>query len=60
MTATTMCVAHTFEVVQQVKVTAIVRLGNVNPTCRRCINISPNPKPQHYLHLWVRVDVVFL
>ena len=60
MTAATMCVAHTFEVIRQVKVTAIFRLGNVNPTCRRRINSSLNPKPRPYLHLWVRLGVVFL
>ena len=57
---TTMCIAHTFEVVGQEKVAAVVRLGDVDPDCFHLVNISPNPKPRPYLHLWGRVGVVFL
>ena len=56
--ASTMFVAHTFEVVQQAKVATVVRLGDINPVCRRLVNSSPNTKPRTYLHLWGGVGAV--
>ena len=44
--------AHTFEVVRQSEVAAVVRMGGVCPVCRRCVDGRPNTKPQPYLHLW--------
>ena len=60
VSATTMHVAHTFKVVQQGKVAAVIRLGYAYPVrcCR--VNISPNPKPWPYLHLWGGAGVVLL
>ena len=45
VTAATMHVAHTFEVVRQAKVATVVRLGDANPVRRRCVDGRPNPKP---------------
>ena len=55
-----MRVAHTFEVVKQANVAAIVCLGDVYPVCHHCVNGRPNPKPHPNLHLWVGVRVVIL
>ena len=60
VTTTTRCVAHTFEVVRQAEVAAVICLGNTHPFRRRCINFRPNPKPLTYLHLWGRMRIVFL
>ena len=55
-----MRVAHNFEVVQQAEMAAVVRLGYVDPFCRRRIDIIPNLKIPPYMHLWGGVRVVFL
>ena len=55
-----MYVAHTFEVLLQAKVAAVVHLGDVEDTYCCRIDRSPNPKPRPYLHLWGGVGVVFL
>ena len=55
-----MRVVHTSEVVQQEKVAAVVHLGDVYPTRCFLVNISLNPKPQTYPHLWGRVEFLFL
>ena len=60
LTAATMRVSHTFDVVRQANVAAIFCLGYVDPVRRRLVDRSPNPKPRPYLHLWVRVGVVLL
>ena len=55
-----MHVAHTFEVVQQAEVAAVVCLGYVYPFFCRCFDGRPNPKPRPYLHLWVGVWIFLL
>ena len=55
-----MRVAHTFEVLPQAKVASVVRLGNIDPVCRRLVNGCPNPEPRTYLQLQRRVGVMFL
>ena len=55
-----MCVAHTFDVVLQAKVAAFVYIGYFDLVRRHCVDRSPNPKPQPYLHLWGGVEVLFL
>ena len=56
----TMRILHTFEVVRQAEVVAVVRLGGAFPVCRRCVYGRPNHKPQPYLHLWGGVFIVLL
>ena len=58
--SSTMCVAHTFEVVLQKEVAAVVYLGDFYPILRRCVDGSPDPKPRPYLHLWGGVWIVLL
>ena len=60
VTAATMNVAHTFELVQQAEVAAVVYLGDVYPFRRRCVDVRPNPKPRPYLYLWGGVWIVLL
>ena len=60
VTATTMRVSHTFEVVQQAEVAAVVRLGDVCPICCRCVDGRTNPKTWPYFHLWDGVWIVLL
>ena len=38
----------------------VIRLGDVDLTCRLLGDRNPNPKPLPYLHLWGWVRVVFL
>ena len=58
--AATMRVAHTFDVVRQATVAAVVRLVYVDPICLHLVDCSPNPKPRPYLHLWGGVGVLLL
>ena len=55
-----MCVAHTFEVVLQAKVAAVVRMGDVDFVHCRRIDSIPNLKPRLYLHLWGGVGLLLL
>ena len=55
-----MCVAHTFEVVQQETVASVVHMGEVYPARCCLVNSSPDQKPRTYLHLWGRVKFFFL
>ena len=50
--AATMRVTHTFEVVLQEELAAVVCMGDVYPVHRRCVDGRNNPKPWPYLHLW--------
>ena len=60
VTAATIFIAHTFGVVQQAEVAAVVHLGDVFTVCRSCVYGRTNPKPQPYLHLWDGVLIVLL
>ena len=54
----TMCVSHTFDVVKQAKVAAVIRLGDVEPVCRHLVYGSSDPEPWTYLHLRGGVGVL--
>ena len=60
MPASTIRVAHTFEVLRQAKVAAVICLGYVDPVRFRLVDSSPNSKPQTYLHLRGGVGVVHM
>ena len=60
VSAATMRVAHTFEVVRQAKVVDVVRLGYFYPVCQLCADGRPNPKPRPYFNLAGGVWVMLL
>ena len=56
--AATMRVAHTFEVVQQKKVAAVVRQGNIDPVFCCLVYFRSNSEPWNYLHMKGGVGVL--
>ena len=58
--AATMRVTHTFAVVLQEELAAVVCMGDVYPVHRRCVDGRHNPKPWPYLHLWGGVWIFLL
>ena len=60
MLADTMRVAHTFEVVKQAKVVAVICKEDIDPVCRCLVYCRLDPEPQTYMYLRGGVGVLLL